>query len=149
MIGWDWRMGSIVSVSSASAFSTSILSAFSTSFLSAFSVVFSSGPIFPWLSPLPSFSITVLPSLLAFTFSLFPGFFGEEVGLNFEGSVIAWVFELLCSWISCESHFKDSQKSLLSDCKQTLFLWLPDINNFSFTDVDDLVKTLDLTTDDL
>ena len=90
----------------------------------------------------------VLPALISLFFSLFPGFFGEEIALDVERGVIAGLFLLFCSGFSGERDFKDGQKSLISDGHKSLLSGLININNLSFGDGDDLVKAFHLSSHD-
>jgi len=57
--------------------------------------------------------------------------------------VIAWVFELLRGGGFGESDFKDGQEPFFADSEEPLLPWFPDINNFAFGHIDDLVKAFD------
>ena len=57
------------------------------------------------------------------------------------------MLELFRGGVLGKSDFEDSEESFLFDFDETLFAWFPDINNFAFVDMDDLVKALDLAPD--
>jgi hypothetical protein len=63
--------------------------------------------------------------------------------------VVSRVLKLFGGWGSGQSDFEDGEESLFMDGQQALFFWFPDINNFAFSDVDDLVKALYLAPNDL
>lgn len=62
--------------------------------------------------------------------------------------MVAGVFEFLGGGGSGEGDFEDGEVSFLSDGEESFFTGLVDINNLFFGDVDDLVKALDLSSDD-
>jgi hypothetical protein len=63
--------------------------------------------------------------------------------------MIAWLLLLLSSGSFSEGHLEDSQKSLLPDSDETFFRGFPNINNFLFADLDDHVKSLNFSANDL
>lgn len=63
--------------------------------------------------------------------------------------MVAWVAELLGSGCAGEGDLKDGEESFLVDSNQSLFTWLPDINNLPLGHVNDLVKAFHLATDHL
>ena len=63
--------------------------------------------------------------------------------------MVAGMLELLGSGFLSESDFKDGQEAFLVNSLETLLTRLPDINNFAFGNVDDLVKALNLTAEHL
>ena len=63
--------------------------------------------------------------------------------------MIAWLLLLISSGSFGESHFEDSQESLLLDSNEAFFLGFPNINNFFFADLDDHMKSLDFSADNL
>jgi hypothetical protein len=63
--------------------------------------------------------------------------------------MIAGVLELLGSGVFGQSDFKDSEEAFFMNSDKSLFTGFPDINNFAFGDVDDLVKTFNFSAEDL
>jgi hypothetical protein len=58
------------------------------------------------------------------------------------------MLEFLLGGFSGESDFEDSKESFLMDGEQSLFGWFIDINNFLFSDMNNLVKAFYLSPDD-
>ena len=63
--------------------------------------------------------------------------------------MVAGMFQLLGSGFFSQSDFKDGQEAFFVNSLETFFTRFPDINNFSFGNVDDLVKALNLTAEHL
>ena len=57
--------------------------------------------------------------------------------------MVAGMFELLSSRFPGKGDFKDGEETFFVDSQETLFTGLPDINNFSLVDTDDLMKAFD------
>lgn len=63
--------------------------------------------------------------------------------------MVAGVAELFSSGSAGEGDLEDGEEAFLVDSNQSLFTWLPDINNLPLGHVNDLVKAFHLTTDHL
>ena len=63
--------------------------------------------------------------------------------------MVAGVLQLFCGRFFGQSDFKDGQEPFFVDGLETFLTRLPDINNFSFGNVDDLVKSLNLAAEHL
>ena len=57
--------------------------------------------------------------------------------------MVAGMFELLGGRFPGKGNFKDGEEALFVDSQETLFTRLPNINNFSLVDTDDLMKAFD------
>jgi hypothetical protein len=53
------------------------------------------------------------------------------------------------SWFKGECHLEDSKESFLADSNESFFKWLIDINNLFLRDVDNLVESCDLSSQNL
>lgn len=62
--------------------------------------------------------------------------------------MVARVLELFGGRVLGEGDFEDSEETFLPDCEESFFSRLPDINNFAFGDVHDLVKAFYLPAKD-
>ena len=140
---------SSIPVSSSPALTTTLLSVVAV--ISPVTSVTSVSPVFSSWPPLGSLGpfIPVLSALLSLLLSFFPRFLVKELGLDGEGGMVAGMLELLGSGFLSESDFKDGQEAFLVNSLETLLTRLPDINNFAFGNVDDLVKALNLTAEHL
>lgn len=63
--------------------------------------------------------------------------------------MIAWLLLFVSSGSFSEGHFEDSQESLLPDSDEAFLLGFPNINNFLFADLDDHMKSLNFSANDL
>jgi hypothetical protein len=63
--------------------------------------------------------------------------------------MIAGMLLLVCSRLFGEGDLQNSEISLLANGQQSFLLWLININNFFLGDVDDLVQSLNLSSQDL
>jgi len=59
------------------------------------------------------------------------------------------VFKLFGSWFLSKSNFEDSKEAFFVNSHETLFTRFPDINNFFFSNINDLVKTFNLSAEHL
>ena len=82
----------------------------------------------------PAFS--ALSSLLLI---LLPAFFGQKVTLDVKRSMVAWVFELLTSWLLSEGDLQNSEEAFFLDGDESFFSGLPSIDNSFLSDVENLV----------
>ena len=119
--------------------------------LSGLSVIAGLSP-FSSLFPVSTSAVLTVATLSALTplfLSLFPGLLGKEVALDVERGMVSGVLALFSSGFTSEGDLDYGQKPFLSDCEKSLLLGLIHINNLSFSDVDDLVKTFNLSAHDL
>ena len=113
-------------------------SSFSTSSFSSF---------FSWWS-LSSLSISLFSFFSSFFFSSFPRLLGQELSFALEWGLVACGFLLFFSWGSGKNNFDNGEESFFFDFEETFLSWHVDINNFSFIDGNDLMKTSDLSSED-
>lgn len=113
-------------------------SASSCSLLSSFSSVVISSVI---LSSLGFFS-TVSGSFLSLGFLFLPSLLGQQLlALDLKRGLVTDRLLLLSSGLKSEGDFDDCEESFLLNSKESFFFWFVDINNFSFLDFGDLVKS--------
>jgi hypothetical protein len=63
--------------------------------------------------------------------------------------VVTRVLLLFGSGLSCEGDLQNSEEAFFANGEESLLFGLIDINNLSLSNVNDLVKALDLSSDDL
>jgi dimeric dUTPase (all-alpha-NTP-PPase superfamily) len=59
--------------------------------------------------------------------------------------MVAGLSFLFSSGLTSEGNFEDGEETLLGDLNKTFLLWFIDINNFAFSDSDDLMESLYLS----
>lgn len=137
-----------ISVSTTSSFSsssfsiTSIFSFLTSSIISSF--------ISSTLSSIVSSFPSVGSSLFSFSLLFFPLFFSQEIfSFSLNWGLITSSFLLISCRLFGKCNFDNSQKSLLLHSDESFFSWFININNFSFFDFSDLVKSRNSSFDNL